>query len=126
METPRPAAAAAEMPFPPSAAVPPAARIALLVACMAVIVAVQFPLLLSFLRGTAVVRSSLAAHAAAAQTAVSGERGRVLQALAAYSRYKQVATNGIARKRAVYAKLPSAHRSVGRSAALIRCAVRCG
>ena len=101
------AAAAAEMPPPPLAAVPPVTRIALLVACMAVVIAAaQFPLLLSYLHGSALARSR------AAQTIVSGERGRVLQALAAYSRYKQVATNAIARRRAVYAKLPSAHQSV--------------
>ena len=111
METPAAAAAAAaaaEMPPPPPAAVSPAARIALLVACMAVVIAAaQFPLLLSYLHGSALARSH------AAQTIMSGERGRVLQALAAYSRYKQVATNAIACRRAVYAKLPSAHRSVG-------------
>lgn len=101
LSSPQPAstaAAAAEM-LP--SAISPGARISLLISCLVIIAALQYPVLLSYFRNDVAVISGL-----------SGERGKVLAALAGYSMYKQRTVNELHKKRSAYNKLQAHQKSV--------------
>lgn len=87
-------------------------RISLLLACLVVVAALQYPMLVSYFQRLSQATVSLSTAAIADSSSGGIDRGKLLAALAGMSRYRAKTSVTWKKKRAEYNKLPASQKLV--------------